>query len=297
MDCSNIVSDVIEMVRGYGIESKPYHDTGKIEMVNIPTSESGRARKEEDNAGGVIKLPSKYVLWNSSSGDILFSPEKDLLMCNIDKLCEMNIGVINDGGDDCTVSIIKRVSKPKGITFKRNGDFYINSSQFYDNTWYSSFYLFNKETRMFYRGFRDLMFMRRYTLAEHNWDNDVLAVSLCSLEQAACYWSIEIRDGGYSVIMPTTQDAVMEILSIRDGPIANKRKSAILHWVKRHYRDCPSKSVPVSAHLRGVESVEIDGATVIVSPPLSCLIESKKITKSIDSFSYYIYNALNKGEE
>jgi hypothetical protein len=59
---------------------------------------------------------------------------------------------------------------------------------------------------------------------------------------------------------PIPLDAYKELFIVRDAPLTPAgRKKAILHWVSKHLRNTPSKTVAVAGHTRGVDVFDIGG--------------------------------------
>lgn len=57
-------------------------------------------------------------------------------------------------------------------------------------------------------------------------------------------------------------EEVYQLLSVRDGPVANVKKKPVIHWVS-HRRTLANNK---KAYLRGTESFEIDGIEITVNP-------------------------------
>ena len=66
---------------------------------------------------------------------------------------------------------------------------------------------------------------------------------------------------------PVPLDAYKEVFSIRDAPMVNGRRKAIIHWVSKHLRaSTRGKLHDVNKHTRGVKDIVIDGIRINIEP-------------------------------
>lgn len=67
--------------------------------------------------------------------------------------------------------------------------------------------------------------------------------------------------------LPVPVDDYKAMFFDRDGPMANAKKKAIIHWVAKHLRKSTKGNMhEVKRHVRGVDKITIDGITISIIP-------------------------------
>ena len=85
------------------------------------------------------------------------------------------------------------------------------------------------------------------------------------------YWTVYLGwDGCPGVRFPTDPTGAKEIFRLRDIPDGKKRRTAILHWVKEHYRKKRGidarENIKIREHLRGGNVFRWNGLTCKIQP-------------------------------
>jgi hypothetical protein len=97
-------------------------------------------------------------------------------------------------------------------------------------------------------------------LVDMDWFNFMLEASFWLQARQERNWSIslspvlDIGKTPSSVLLPTDPTGIRALLKERDKPAGKKRRSALLHWVKDHYRKSrnnPDDLIKVQEYMRG----------------------------------------------
>jgi hypothetical protein len=229
-------------------------------------------------------IKAKKIIYFPNNGrddDFLFTDMASGLITNIKMLLALNLSVrIYDA-----LSIMKTIQRPPRITAKINSPIWVET--YTKNKQGESGGYFAFANNKFYRGARDMAFLRRQEAKDHLQDNRANFAHLSAIEQAASTWCAEISNGSNSIILPASYKEIKDLCLLRDKSNEDRRK-AILHFVNGHSKHVADKEVHVDAYLRGVETIAIDNLQLNLSPPLK-QIEITESKKAENCFSRQVW--------
>lgn len=97
-------------------------------------------------------------------------------------------------------------------------------------------------------------------------DSFVIMASIVEDARRASTMLASVKDAT-EIKFPVALDAYKEVFSIRDAPMANGRRKAIIHWVSKHLRASTRGGLhDVRKHTRGVKDIVIDGLRINIEP-------------------------------
>lgn len=97
-------------------------------------------------------------------------------------------------------------------------------------------------------------------------DSFIIMASMVEDARRANTMLASVKDAT-EIKFPVAIDAYKEVFSIRDAPMVNGRRKAIIHWVSKHLRaSTRGKSHDVNKHTRGVKDIVIDGIRINIEP-------------------------------
>lgn len=232
---------------------------GSKKSGSLRTVKHGRKKIKEYNVGGDIKdrTPTSAI-YVPMDYDRIYTTDRNLISDRVSDFTE-SFEVLIDKGD-MSWSRIDRIERPR--------EYYSAGDEWFE----VHFMTFHKMYQKSYTCLKNSVQMPIYRRGweKVDWtakgypDQVQMLYSMLDDFYAPHGVRVYLNCMGVEIKITCSHDQAYDLLSIRDGPIAQRKKRPVAHWVVSHSRN----KGEVKRHIRGTEEFEIDGIHVRVIPVL-----------------------------